>query len=102
MKKILKVHFEANNILTPSQFGFQSHLTLSTALGIVRIILDSIEDDNVPAAALEDLIKAFDCMSHDIRLHKLEHYGVCIVALKLIQFHVRDHIQIVSYGLQNI
>jgi hypothetical protein len=46
------------------------------------------------------LSKAFDCINHEIRLEKLQHYGVRSQALQLISNYLHDRSQEVFYNSQ--
>ena len=45
-----------------------------------------------------DLSKAFDCVSHDILVEKLEAYGIDEIGLKLLVSYLRDRYQVTSFG----
>ena len=50
------------------------------------------------AAILTDLSKAFDCISHDLLIAKLNAYGFDLIALKLIYDHLSDRSQKIKVG----
>ena len=59
------------------QYGFQKNL--STNYAIIDFVTNSLENINsklYTGLVFPDLIKAFDTVSHDILLHKLDHYGI--------------------------
>ena len=44
-----------------------------------------VDNKKVFGALLTDLSKAFDCLSHDVLVAKLDAYGFSIAALRLVQ-----------------
>ena len=53
----------------------------------------SIDKGGQSGVLLTDLSKAFDCISHDLLIAKLEAYGVCHNSLKLIDNYFRNRFQ---------
>ena len=60
--------------------------------------LTSLLDDNMFVISLFiDLSKAFDCLDHEILLHKLFNYGVRGFSLDLIKSYLSYRMQVVTY-----
>ena len=73
------------NILSPYLFGYRKgHSTQHCLLVMIEMWRKALDDKRVAGAILIDLSKAFDCLSHDLLIAKLEAYGFERSALKLI------------------
>lgn len=67
---------DANDILNKCQFGFRENTGTNDAVyHLMHDLYSHINDGGVSAAVFCDLSKAFDCVSHEILLRKLHHYG---------------------------
>lgn len=85
LHKRLTKFLNKNNVLIPSQYGFQSKFSTSHAiLDIVTQSFDNIKINHYTGLFFVDLKKAFDTVSHQILLDKLEHYGIRGTTLKLL------------------
>jgi hypothetical protein len=51
-------------------------------------ILNAMNNKQLVGWTFCDLEKAFDCVNHDILLHKLKFYGISDKALQLYQFYL--------------
>ena len=70
-------YLEANNILTPSQFGFRSRHGVEHPLVLfANRVTSSLNKGKHNMSLFIDLKKAFDTVSFPILLAKLKHYGV--------------------------
>lgn len=75
-----------HNVIHKSQYGFQKGVCTGHAiLDIVTNTFDNIKNNNYTGLIFLDLRKAFDTVSHDILLAKLNHYGIRGPALLLMQ-----------------
>ena len=74
-----------HNLIHKSQYGFQKHIAPSHAcLDIITTTLDIINQRKYTGLIFLDLQKAFDTVSHNILLKKLDHCGIRGRAHKLI------------------
>ena len=53
----------------------------------------AIDNKKMFGALLTDLSKAFDCLSHDLLIAKLNAYGFSIAALRLVQNYLSNRKQ---------
>ena len=75
-----------HKVLTTTQYGFQAKLSTTHALlDVITSSFENIKDNLCTGLILLDLAKAFDTVSHDILLSKLDHYGIRGTAKDLLQ-----------------
>ena len=92
-------YLTVNNILSESQFGFRGGVSASNALvSLTRYIYDELDSGNYVFSIFVDFKKAFDCVSHDILLSKLHHYGVRNEAYRFFRSYLSDRHQYVKIG----
>ena len=73
----------------------------STTLAInnlTRIVLKGLEENMYTHAPFLDLTKAFDCVSHEILLQKLEAYKFDANSIALIKSYLSNRLQYLSYN----
>ncbi len=61
-------------------------------------IKSHLDNNNVTAAVLTDLSKAFDCLPYDLLLSKFYHYGLDESACKLVANYFMDRYHRVKLG----
>ena len=62
--------------------GYSKHYCL---LVMLEKLQNAVHEGKCFGALLTDLLKAFDCLSHELLIAKLHAYGFDLPALKLIQ-----------------
>ena len=95
-------YFDNNHELAEQQYVFRSnHSTEYPAVKLVDHISKEMEFGNTPAALYIDLSKAFDTLSFDILLYKLNHCGIRNNAFKRLKSYSTDRQQFVVFNNQN-
>lgn len=96
MYKRLSSFLEKSSILYPSQHGFQAgHSPSLPLLSIQDKISEAIENNEFSLGVFFDLAKAFDTVSHDILLKKLNNYGIRGVQHKWFASYLENRSQVV-------
>ena len=68
---------DLHNVLYDKQFGFrQRHSTSHAVITLVEKITHALDSGKVVGGVFIDFKKAYDTVSHDILLRKLEAYGI--------------------------
>lgn len=89
-------HFEKFSLFSSTQFGFRSgKSTTSAILNLIDKIVDGMEDGEFVSAILCDLSKAFDCVSPDMLLNKLDWYKFDSLSKNLIASYLKNRKQVV-------
>lgn len=98
LKKRMIHYLEAKNILNSSQFGFRSSRNTNDAIfHVLEDLYLRLNDGEVAAVVLCDLAKAFDCVSHEILLRKLEVYGFRGSILQWLRSYLSNRCQRVYF-----
>ena len=88
---------KSHDIFYQLQFGFRkNHSTALSLIYLVNKIATSIDQNEITAGVFLDLFKAFDTLDHQILFGKLEHYGVCRLALQWIESYFSNRTQFVQ------
>ena len=89
----------SKNILYENQYGFRSHHSTSHAINYsIDKIIFNIENKNHVLGIFIDLSKAFDTISHDKLLYKLENYGIRGSPLALLQSYMTNRQQLTNFN----
>ena len=97
IKKIIYVrlyqYLIVNNILVNEQFGFREKSSTEMATHyLLNTVLASLDKKKkkIVGGLFCNLQKAFDCVSHDILLTKLDFYGISGTANKLLKSYLTN------------
>ena len=80
--------------LSPHLFGYRKgHSAEHCLLDMIEMWRKALDEKKIAGAILTDLSKAFDCLSHELLIAKLEAYGFDKSALKFIYDYLKDRKQ---------
>ena len=92
MFKQMSDYFES--FLSKCQCGFRKgYSPQHCLLPMLEKWKSAIDNRKMFGALLTDLSKAFDCLSHDLLIAKLNAYGFSIAALRLVQNYLSNRKQ---------
>ena len=92
-------YLNENNLLAEEQFGFRKyHSTEYAAISLVDHISNEMEHGKTPGALYIDSSKAFDTLSFDIILYKLNYYGIAGTELQLLTNYLKNRKQYVIFN----
>jgi retron-type reverse transcriptase len=87
-------HFDTNQLLVDNQFGFRKGIATEDAIyKLTNEILNASNNKTVAGSIFCDLEKAFDSVSHDILISKLQYYGIRGKAKSLLESYLRNRYQ---------
>ena len=90
---------DKHDLISNHQFGFRPKYTTEYAiLDVYEKLLSNMDRGTTSCAIFLDLAKAFDSVSHNILLRKLEKYGFRGNALKLLTSYLSSRSQFVKLG----
>lgn len=93
---------DANKILNNHQFGFRKGKNTTLAIfKMLKQVWDGINDKKTGIAVFLDLSMAFDCVSHEILLRKLEAVGIRGTSLSLIKSYLSNRYQATIIDVYN-
>ena len=93
LEKFLNQHLNEHfsSIISNNQFGFSTNIGCIDALGeMFDKIRDKRANNLLVGGTFCDITKAFDCVSPDILLKKMSHYGISDKALDLMSDYLSD------------
>ena len=82
-----------NNAISHSQFGFTKNKNTVDAMATFMEKITTLSKRNHTISIFCDLTKAFDCVNHDILLHKLFNIGIRGLPLKWFRSYLTDRNQ---------
>lgn len=89
-------------IISDEQFGFQKNKSTTLAtFSLMKAILSNVNNNQITTGLFFDLSKAFDLVSHDILLEKLEAIGIRGPALQWIKSYLSNRKQCVTINRIN-
>ena len=87
----LSQYLDVNKILNSNQFGFQKgRSTVHALTKIMNFLAESFNNNKFVVAVFLDYKKAFDLVSHDILLKKLEKIGIRGIHLNWFKTYLAD------------
>ena len=90
---------DLHNVLYDKQFGFrQCHSTSHAVITLVEKITHALDRGKIVRGVFIDFKKAYDTVSHDILLQKLEAYGIKNNIYELIKSYLSNRKQFVQYS----
>ena len=90
--------FQAKNTIYENQYGFRKNHSTSHAVNFsVKQILDQIENKQHVIGIFIDLSKAFDTISHEKLICKLDFYGIRGISLNLIKSYLSGRVQTTKF-----
>ena len=94
MQTRLLDHLHKKNIISKEQHGFRMGLTTeNTAYKLINEVLSALNNKQIVGGMFCDLIKAFDCVNHDILITKIENYGIIGKGKELFQSYIKGRYQ---------
>ena len=85
------------NTIVPTQYGFRhNRSTIHAMLDLITTCYDNLNSKKFSPLIFLDIQKAFDSVSHQKLVKKLEYYGIRGIANSLIRSYLRNRKQYVS------
>ena len=81
-----------------TKYGFKSgHSTEYAIMEVIDRTITALDSNETPINIFLDLSKAFDTLDHNILINKLHTYGICAIALELMESYLKNRKQYVTY-----
>ena len=94
VKNRLENYLEKNMILSKRQFGYRKNLgTEEALLHFTTEVYKSLDKNNITIAIFLDIAKAFDTISQDILIQKLENIGIRGLPLNWFKTYLTNRLQ---------
>ena len=88
---------QKEKILNGTQFGFQKHKSYTDAvLHLIEALQENYDNLKISVAVFIDLAKAFNSISHEICVKKIEAYGFSESAVELFASFLKNRQQFVK------
>ena len=88
------INFLQNTLFNDNQYGFKSgHSTEYAIMEVIDRTITALDSNETTINIFLDLSKAFDTLDHNILLNKLHTYGICDIALELMESYLNNRKQ---------
>lgn len=92
-------YYDSQNLLNPRQHAYRKyHSTTTLLFELIETARKHIDDGHFVALASMDLSKAFDSLSHNLILQKLDDMGLNETATRWIESYLTNRKQTVKFG----
>lgn len=93
----IKEYCSTNNIIHTNQFGFvPKSNTLTASVNLINDLVTGLDEKKIVSCIFIDIRKAFDCVHHQLLLHKLKIIGFSVQATNLLESYLNNRIQVVK------
>ena len=90
--------FTEHSLFNDNQYGFKSfHSTEYAIMEVIDRTITALDSNETPINIFLDLSKAFYTLDHNILLNKLHTYGICDIALELMESYLKNRKHYVTY-----
>jgi hypothetical protein len=98
-KVVLNSHLAKINFIAQQQYGFRARSnTLTATVDLVTNIKTNIDQKKYVLGVFIDLKKAFDTVSHNLLIEKLENLGITGTAHNMFKSYLSNRTQVVKIG----
>lgn len=103
MHKRLTQFWTRFGVIREEQNGFcKGKSTTLAGFHLVNEVIFNLDRKKHTAALYFDMTKAFDCVSHEILINKIEQYGIRGLALQWIKSYLKNRVQCVQIEKSNV